>query len=153
MTGHPHLLRPRNIQENVVSSVSISSTADKAEQINTITNTLVIVVPTIGVLLFLVLSGGEKTDARMTIGDWSQTTDDARHIVFRADRAVSLNFIGPSAPGASETGVYTPNIDGMGVIDTKSGRRYTVTFREFTPNQFDLQDQDTGGVTVFKKAQ
>jgi len=137
----------------MVSSVSISSKVSKAEQINKVINVVVVAVPIIAILFLLLISGGEKTDASMTVGDWRQTTDGARHIIFRSDRTVSLSFGGAAGSDVSDTGVYTPNIDGMGVIDTKNGQRYTVTFREFTPNQFDLQDRGTGGVTVFKKAQ
>lgn len=136
-----------------MSAIPISSEPSKAEKINKVLNAIVVAVPLIAILVVLLISGGETTDASRTVGDWQQSTDSARHVAFKADRTVSMNFVGSSAPGALEFGVYTPNIDGMGTVDMKSGRRYTVTFREFTPNQFDLQDQETGSVTVFKRAQ
>jgi hypothetical protein len=34
----------------------------------------------------------------------------------------------------------------------KNGRGFTATFRELTPNQFDLADSENGAVTVFARA-
>jgi hypothetical protein len=33
----------------------------------------------------------------------------------------------------------------------KNGREYSATFRQLTPNQFDLVDSENGAVTVFKR--
>ncbi len=134
-----------------MSSVSIQSKDDKGTYINKIVNVIVVAVPIIAIFVVLLLSGGEKTDSRLTTGEWQQTTDNARHIVFRTGNSIAMTS--PSASGAWEEGSFTPNIDGMVTVDMKDGKRYAITFREFTPNQFDLQDRQTGGVTVYKKMQ
>jgi hypothetical protein len=41
---------------------------------------------------------------------------------------------------------------GVVSVNLKNGRRFAATFREFTPNQFDLVDSETLGVRVFLRA-
>jgi len=84
------------------------------------------------------------------IGEW-RASDGAARIVFRADETLGMSAAGSSEQSALEPGVYWLTSGGMVSVKMKSGRRFTATFREFTPNQFDLVDSETQGVRVFAK--
>ena len=51
-----------------------------------------------------------------------------------------------------EPGTFRLSSEGNVLINMKNGKDFTATFREFTPNQFDLVDSENGAVTVFARA-
>lgn len=121
-------------------------------------------VPLIGVAIFILIGVGVtgfveqrslQTNGTVSsstlIGEW-RATDHAARIVFRADKTLGMSFAGSAEPGALEPGVYQIESGGVVSVSLRDGRSYTATFREFTPNQFDLVDSDKGAVTVFAKA-
>jgi len=50
-----------------------------------------------------------------------------------------------------EPGTYRLWTERNVLIKMKNGRDFTATFRELTPNQFDLVDSENGAVTVFRE--
>jgi hypothetical protein len=84
------------------------------------------------------------------VGEW-QAAGRPWHIVFRDDKTVGMNSVGSAELGNTEQGTFRPWIEGHVVINMKNGKDFTATFRELTPNQFDLVDSENGAVTVFAR--
>jgi hypothetical protein len=85
------------------------------------------------------------------VGEW-QAAGRPWHIVFRTDKTIGMSSIGSAEPGNMEPGTYRLWTEGNVLIKMKNGRDFTATFRDFTPNQFDLVDSENGAVTVFARA-
>ena len=85
------------------------------------------------------------------VGEW-QAAGRPWRIVFRTDKTIGMSSIGSAEPGNMEPGTFRLWSEGNVLIDTKNGKNFTATFREFTPNQFDLVDSENGAVTVFARA-
>jgi hypothetical protein len=85
------------------------------------------------------------------VGEW-QAAGRPWHIVFRTDKTIGMSSIGSAEPGNMEPGSYRLWTEGNVLISMKNGRDFTATFRELTPNQFDLVDSENGAVTVFARA-
>ena len=85
------------------------------------------------------------------VGEW-QAAGRPWHIVFRADKTIGMSSVGSADPGNIEPGTFRLWTEGNVLIDMKNGRNFTATFRDFTPNQFDLVDLENGAVTVFARA-
>ena len=85
------------------------------------------------------------------VGEW-QAAGRPWHIVFRADKTIGMSPIGSAEPGNMEPGTFRLWSEGNVLINMKNGKDFTATFREFTPNQFDLVDSENGAVTVFARA-
>ena len=85
------------------------------------------------------------------VGEW-QATGHPWHIVFRTDKTMGMSSIGSAEPGYMEPGTFRLSSEGNVLINMKNGKDFTATFREFTPNQFDLVDSENGAVTVFARA-
>ncbi len=85
------------------------------------------------------------------VGEW-QAAGRPWHIVFRADKTMGMSSIGSAEPGYMEPGTFRLSSEGTVLINMKNGKDFTATFREFTPNQFDLVDSENGAVTVFARA-
>ncbi len=85
------------------------------------------------------------------LGEW-RAADKTARILFRADKTLGMSFDGSSDAAALEPGEYQLESAGVVSIRLKNGRAFTATFREFTPNQFDLVDSENQGVRVFAKA-
>jgi hypothetical protein len=114
--------------------------------------------PLIGIAIFVLIGVGVtgiveqrklQTNAHVSssaiLGEW-RIRDNSARILFRADKTLEM-----SADGATEPGEYQLESAGMASVRLKNGRSFTATFREFTPNQFDLVDSETQGVRVFAK--
>jgi len=84
-------------------------------------------------------------------GEW-QAAGRPWRIVFRTDKTIGMSSVGSAEPGNMEQGTYRLWSEGNVLIDMKNGRNFTATFRDFTPNQFDLVDSENGAVTVFARA-
>jgi len=80
------------------------------------------------------------------VGEW-QAAGRPWHIVFRTDKTIGMSSVDSAEPGTFR--LWT---EGNVLIKMKNGRDFTATFREFTPNQFDLVDSENGAVTVFARA-
>lgn len=118
----------------------------------------VLVVVALGFLGFLEFKdwlvgpkSGGYVDISAIVGDW-QAAGRPWHIVFRADKTIGMSSIGSAEPGNLEPGTFRLWTEGNVLIDMKNGRNFTATFRDFTPNQFDLVDSENGAVTVFARA-
>jgi hypothetical protein len=85
------------------------------------------------------------------VGEW-QAAGRPWHIVIRADKTIGMSSIGSADPGNMEPGTFRLWSEGNVLINMKNGKDFTATFREFTPNQFDLVDSENGAVTVFARA-
>ena len=85
------------------------------------------------------------------VGEW-QAASRPWHIVFRADKTIGMSSIGSAEPGNMEPGTFRLWTEGNVLINMKNGKDFTATFRDFTPNQFDLVDSANGAVTVFARA-
>ena len=85
------------------------------------------------------------------VGEW-QAAGRPWHIVFRTDKTMGMSSIGSAEPGYMEPGTFRLSSEGNVLINMKNGKDFTATFREFTPNQFDLVDSENGAVTVFARA-
>lgn len=94
---------------------------------------------------------GGDVNITAIVGEW-QAAGRPWHIVFRADKTISMSSIGSAQPGYMEPGTFRLWSEGNVLINMKNGKVFTATFREFTPNQFDLVDVENGAVTVFAKA-
>ena len=95
-------------------------------------------------------SGG-YVDISAIVGEW-QAAGRPWHIVFRTDKTMGMSSIGSAEPGYMEPGTFRLSSEGIVLINMKNGKDFTATFREFTPNQFDLVDSENGAVTVFARA-
>jgi len=85
------------------------------------------------------------------VGEW-QAADRSWHIVFREDKTIGMNSVGSAEPGNMEPGTFRLWSEGNVLINMTNGKNFTATFRQFTPNQFDLVDSENGAVTVFARA-
>jgi hypothetical protein len=85
------------------------------------------------------------------VGEW-QAAGRSWHIVFRTDKTIGMSSVGSAEPGNMEPGTFRLWSEGNVLIKMKNGRDFTATFRELTPNQFDLVDSENGAVTVFARA-
>jgi hypothetical protein len=95
-------------------------------------------------------SGG-YVDISAIVGEW-QAAGRPWHIVFRTDKTIGMSSVGSAEPGNMEPGTFRLWSEGNVLIKMKNGRDFTATFRELTPNQFDLVDSENGAVTVFARA-
>lgn len=84
------------------------------------------------------------------LGEW-RTADSSSRILFRADKTLGMGLGGSPDAAALEPGAYQLESAGTVSIKMNDGRSFTATFREFTPNQFDLVDSVNQGVKVFVK--
>ena len=94
---------------------------------------------------------GGDVNITAIVGEW-QAAGRPWHIVFRADKTIGMSSIGSAEPGYMEPGTFRLLSEGDVLINMKNGKVFTATFREFTPNQFDLVDAENGAVTVFARA-
>jgi hypothetical protein len=62
-----------------------------------------------------------------------------------------MSSAGSADPGNTEPGTFQLWTEGTVIIKMKNGGEYSATFRQLTPNQFDLVDSENGAVTVFKR--
>jgi hypothetical protein len=85
------------------------------------------------------------------VGEW-QAAGRPWHIVFRADKTIGMSSIGSAEPDNMEPGTYRLWTERNVLINMKNGKGFTATFRELTPDQFDLVDSENGAVTVFARA-
>ncbi|MGH6834891.1 MAG: hypothetical protein ACREC9_04905 [Methylocella sp.] len=85
------------------------------------------------------------------VGEW-RAAGRPWHIVFRTDKTIGMSSAGSAEPGNMESGTYRLWTEGNVLISMKNDRDFTATFRELTPNQFDLVDAKNGAVTVFARA-
>lgn len=92
-------------------------------------------------------TAGSVSDSSI-LGEW-RATDKPWRIIFRADKTLGMTIGDSSDP---EPGAYQLASGGMVSVTLKNGKTFTATFREFTPNQFDLVDSEKQAVTVFAKA-
>jgi hypothetical protein len=95
-------------------------------------------------------SGG-YVDMSAIMGEW-RAAGRPWHIVFRADKTIGMSSVGSAEPGNIEPGTFRLWTEGNVLINMKNGKDFTATFRDFTPNQFDLVDSENGAVTVFARA-
>ncbi len=104
----------------------------------------------------------------MIVGEW-KSTRGPEHIVFRADKSVSLTSVrdaaqGDAPPAAPQTeapaapeaaaplvGKYQLSEAGKVYIDLSNGKRYTTTIAPENKNRFDLIDTYTDGVTTYER--
>jgi hypothetical protein len=93
-------------------------------------------------------AGGYAT-MNAVVGEW-QAAGRPGHISFRTDRTMGMSS-GSAESGNMEPGTFQLWTEGNVIIKMKKGREYSATFRELTPNQFDLIDSENGAVTVFKR--
>lgn len=120
--------------------------------------------PLIGIAIFVLIGVGVTgvveqrslqtngyVSSSAILGEW-RAADNRSWIVFRADKTLGVSAVGSSDPAALEPGEYQLESAGVVSVNLKNGRKFTATFREFTPNQFDLVDSETLGVRVFVKA-
>ncbi len=96
------------------------------------------------------------------VGEW-KSTRGPEHLVFRADKTVSMTVPanpaeGNGAPAAPETnspapvtGKYMVVQGGKVSIQLMNGNKYTTTISPGSPNRFDLIDSATEGVTTFER--
>jgi len=118
----------------------------------------VVVVLALGYLGFMqfknVLVGpqsGGYVDIGAIVGEW-QAAGRPWRIVFRTDKTIDMSSVGSAEPGNMEPGTFRLWTEGNVLINMKNGKVFTATFRELTPNQFDLVDSENGAVTVFARA-
>ena len=78
------------------------------------------------------------------VAEW-QAAGRPWHIVFRADKTIGMSSVGSADPGNIEPGTFRLWTEGNVLINMKNGKDFTATFRDFTPNQFDLVDGKRGG--------
>jgi hypothetical protein len=95
-------------------------------------------------------SGG-YVDIGAIVGEW-QAAGPPWHIVFRTDKTIGMSSVDSAKPGNMEPGTFRLWSEGNVLINMKNGKVFTATFRELTPNQFDLVDSENGAVTVFARA-
>ncbi|MGH6846427.1 MAG: hypothetical protein ACREC0_02990 [Methylocella sp.] len=85
------------------------------------------------------------------VGEW-QAAGRPWRIVFRTDKTIGMSSVGSADQGNMEPGTFRLWSEGNVLINMKNGKDFTATFRELTPNQFDLVDSENGAVTVFARA-
>jgi hypothetical protein len=85
------------------------------------------------------------------VGEWRAAGRPWR-IVFRTDKTMGMSSVGSAEPGSMEPGTFRLWTEGNVLIKMNNGKDFTATFRELTPNQFDLVDSENGAVTVFARA-
>jgi hypothetical protein len=85
------------------------------------------------------------------VGEW-QAAGRPWRIGFRTDKTIGMSSAGSAELGNIEPGTFRLWTEGNVLINMKNGRDFTATFRELTPNQFDLVDSKNGAVTVFARA-
>jgi hypothetical protein len=119
----------------------------------------VVVVLALGYLGFMqfknVLVGpqsGGYVDIGAIVGEWQAAAGRPWHIVFRTDKTIGMSSVDSAEPGNMEPGTFRLWSEGNVLINMKNGKVFTATFRELTPNQFDLVDSENGAVTVFARA-
>jgi hypothetical protein len=66
------------------------------------------------------------------------------HIVFRTYKTMGISSAGSADPGNTEPGTFQLWTEGTLIIKMKNGGEYSATFRQLTPNQFDLVDSENG---------
>ncbi len=114
-----------------------------------------LVLATVGFAQFKDLLIGPKSGGYVNIsaivGEW-QAAGRPWRIVFRTDKTIGMSSVDSAEPGNMEPGSYRLWTEGNVLINMKNGRDFTATFRELTPNQFDLVDSENGAVTVFARA-
>jgi len=117
----------------------------------------VLVVVALGFLGFLEFKdwlvgpkSGGYVNISAIVGDW-QAAGRSWRIVFRADKTLGMSSVGSAEPGNMEPGTFRLWSEGNVLINMKNGKDFTATFRDFTPNQFDLVDSENGAVTVFAR--
>lgn len=97
------------------------------------------------------------------LGEW-KSTRGPEHLVFRADKSVSLTTPakaqeGKGAQTAEETnglavpGTYKLAQSGKIYVELMNGKKYTTTISPQNPDRFDLIDAATDGVTTFNRVQ
>jgi len=96
------------------------------------------------------------------VGEW-KSTHGPEHLVFRADKTVSMTVpanpvednAAPADPEtngpAPVTGKYQPLQGGKVVIQLMNGNKYSTAITPGNPNRFDLIDSATEGVTTFER--
>ena len=96
------------------------------------------------------------------VGEW-KSTRGPEHLVFRADKSVSMTVpanppednAAPAAPEtngpAPVTGKYVVVQGGKLSIQLMNGSKYTTTISPASPNRFDLINSATEGVTTFER--
>jgi hypothetical protein len=96
------------------------------------------------------------------VGEWTSTRGP-EHLVFRADKTVSMTVPANSAEDnaasaapetngpAPVTGKYVVVQGGKLNIQLMNGNKYTTTISPGSPNRFDLIDSATEGVTTFER--
>ena len=95
------------------------------------------------------------------VGEWTSTRG-REHLVFRADKTVSMTIpassaeetapAGPETSGpAPVTGKYQVVGGGKLAIQLMNGNKYTTTISPASPNRFDLIDSATDGVTTYER--
>jgi hypothetical protein len=85
------------------------------------------------------------------VGEWRAAGHPWR-IVFRTDKTIGMSSVGSTEPGNMEPGTFRLWTERNVLINMKNGKDFAATFRELTPNQFDLVDSENGAVTVFARA-
>ena len=109
------------------------------------------------------------------VGEW-QSTRGPEHLVFRADKSVSMTIpanpaegnaapAAPTNPAADNAAPAAPETSGPAPVTGKyqvvqggkvgiqlmNGNKYTTTISPGNPNRFDLIDSATDGVTTFER--
>ncbi len=96
------------------------------------------------------------------VGEWTSTRGP-EHLVFRADKSVSMTVPANSAADnaasaapetngpAPVTGKFQVVQGGKVAIQLMNGNKYTTTINAGSPNRFDLIDSETEGVTTFER--
>jgi hypothetical protein len=97
------------------------------------------------------------------VGEWTSTRGP-EHLVFRADKTVSMTVpanpaagdnTAPAAPEtngpAPVTGKFVLVQGGKVAIQLMNGNKYTTTISPGNPNRFDLIDSATQGVTTYER--
>ena len=104
------------------------------------------------------------------VGEW-KSTRGPEHLVFRADKTVSLTVApapaqdnaAPAAPESGTAGAAAPEIPaplvgkyqlteaGKVYVQLSDGKKYTTTIAPLNKNRFDLIDTYTDGVTTYER--
>ncbi|MGH6823325.1 MAG: hypothetical protein ACREC4_07530 [Methylocella sp.] len=94
------------------------------------------------------------------VGEWTSTRGP-EHLVFRADKTVSMTVPANSAEAnaavpqtngpAPVMGKFQVVQGGKVAIQLLNGNKYTTTISPGSPNRFDLIDSATEGVTTFER--
>jgi hypothetical protein len=96
------------------------------------------------------------------VGEW-KSSHGPEHLVFRADKSVSMIIPSPPADGSAAdgapatngpapvTGMYKLSEGGKIYVQLMNGKKYSTIISPANPNRFDLIDSDTDGVTTFER--